>query len=163
MYMAINMNRADFVKEFLDRGFILSKFLTYRCLLKLFNDVYKFYYRLVKKKFKLIKNFKYISFLFKAPKNSTLFNYLKITKSDEFKLDDSELRLRFKDIGYVIQNSLRNFYIHEFCSKPFNKIETEDIKKIIQQTVINFFYDFINHFLCNIFVFILVYLFLKLI
>ena len=39
MYMAIDQNKLDFVELFLENGFILNKFLTYRCLIKLYNDV----------------------------------------------------------------------------------------------------------------------------
>ncbi len=39
MYIAIHNNRAEFVKAFLDNGLVLSKFLTYRMLIKLYNDV----------------------------------------------------------------------------------------------------------------------------
>lgn len=39
MYMAISGNRVDFVEAFLDHGLLLSKFLTHRRLLKLYNDV----------------------------------------------------------------------------------------------------------------------------
>ena len=39
MYMAIKQNKLDFVKLFMEQGFVLSKFLTNRCLLKLYNDV----------------------------------------------------------------------------------------------------------------------------
>jgi hypothetical protein len=39
MYIAIKHDKIDFVKLFLEHGFVLSKFLTNRCLLKLYNDV----------------------------------------------------------------------------------------------------------------------------
>lgn len=39
MYIAIKQNKFDFVKLFMEQGFLFSKFLTYRCLLKLYNDV----------------------------------------------------------------------------------------------------------------------------
>ena len=41
IYTAIRTNRVDFIKEFLNHGLALSKFLTYRRLLKLYNDVRK--------------------------------------------------------------------------------------------------------------------------
>jgi hypothetical protein len=37
--MAIHNDRHEFVKSFLDNGLVLSKFLTYRCLIKLYNEV----------------------------------------------------------------------------------------------------------------------------
>ena len=39
MYTAIKLNRVDFAIEFLENGIILNNFLTYRRLLKLYNDV----------------------------------------------------------------------------------------------------------------------------
>ena len=39
MYMAVKQNKVEFVRLFLQQGFILPKFLTNRCLLKLYNDV----------------------------------------------------------------------------------------------------------------------------
>ena len=39
MYLAIKQNKIEFVRLFLENGFVLSKFLTYRCLIKLYNDV----------------------------------------------------------------------------------------------------------------------------
>ena len=39
LYKAIKTNRVEFAAQFLENGIILSKFLTYRCLLKLYNDV----------------------------------------------------------------------------------------------------------------------------
>ena len=39
MYVAITKDRVDFIREFLTHGLVLSKFLTYRRLLKLYNDV----------------------------------------------------------------------------------------------------------------------------
>ena len=131
MYMAISMNRADFVKEFLDRGFILSKFLTYRCLLKLYNDV-NIQKNRSKNQFKI--NLKLLKRL-KSPKNSPLFNYLRINRRRDFKQDDSKSLIRFRDIGFVIQHALRNFYVHEFCQKPYKSVSFIDVDDILRQTV----------------------------
>jgi hypothetical protein len=38
-YIAIIKDKVEFVGEFLNHGLVLSKFLTYRRLLKLYNDV----------------------------------------------------------------------------------------------------------------------------
>ncbi len=39
MYVSIKSDTADFVRALIDNGLLLSKFLTYRCLIKLYNDV----------------------------------------------------------------------------------------------------------------------------
>jgi hypothetical protein len=39
MYVSIQSDKADFVRTLIDNGLMLSKFLTYRCLIKLYNDV----------------------------------------------------------------------------------------------------------------------------
>ena len=39
MYEAIKHNKYQFVQAFLEHGLILSKFLTHRRLLKLYNDI----------------------------------------------------------------------------------------------------------------------------
>ena len=39
MYRAINENRIEFVKLFLEKGFSIKNFLTYRVMLKLYNSV----------------------------------------------------------------------------------------------------------------------------
>jgi hypothetical protein len=39
MYNAIINDRVDFVKLFIENGFQVKKFLTYRRLIKLYNDV----------------------------------------------------------------------------------------------------------------------------
>ena len=43
MYEAISKNRHEFVKDFLDNGFILKNLTTYRMILKLYNTVTNFY------------------------------------------------------------------------------------------------------------------------
>ena len=39
MHSALVQNRVEFVKSFIEHGLILSKFLTHRRLIKLYNDV----------------------------------------------------------------------------------------------------------------------------
>ena len=51
MFDAIKNNRPDFVKDFLENGFILKNLCTYRMILKVYNTVSLFYFKI---KFNLI-------------------------------------------------------------------------------------------------------------
>ena len=148
------MNRPDFVQAFLDHGLILSKFLTYRRLLKLYNDVRSFFYNLI-----FSNNFKIeSSFILKIPEDSVLYSFLlrnrrieqssfKVFVSDYIasiksraitkKAPDGEMYFGFPEIGKCIEENLDNFYFHQFNRHPFAFISSDNYKTILQQTVRN--------------------------
>jgi hypothetical protein len=71
------------------------------------------------------------------------------------KLDESQIFLRFKDIGEIIQSLLDNFYTHEYLRFPFNQIRTKDTKKILDETVnlFNYFKFYNKYIFYNRFIF----------
>jgi hypothetical protein len=56
-------------------------------------------------------------------------------RSKTRKLDESQIMIRFKDIGELAQSLLDDFYVHEFLRFPFNQVRTKDTKKILDETV----------------------------
>ncbi|CAF1073902.1 unnamed protein product, partial [Brachionus calyciflorus] len=112
MYMAINQDRPEFVQKFLHYGLKLNKYLTYRILLKLYNDILKnstFYNLLIRNKYG-----KYFS----------IFNRKK----------SREIYIRFKDVGLVLKELTDNFYNNEYLKIPYNCLSTKETNRILYQT-----------------------------
>ena len=116
MYKAINKDRPEFVKEFIDFGLKPSKFLTYRLLLKLYNDIpddsafFETYFR--------TKLNRYSSWL---PCQTKIF-YM------------DEILIRFKDVGLIIKDLFDNFYRNEYLKYPYDKLKILDTRRVIEQT-----------------------------
>lgn len=112
MYTAIDKNRPDFVKEFLNNGFKLSKYLTYRILLKLYNDVSRSspFYNLFMRR--------------KLDKYSLVFNRIKT----------DDVYIRFKDVGLILKELLGNSYRNEYLKEPYDQLTTSDAFQILSQT-----------------------------
>ena len=128
MFTAISLNRVDFVQAFLDHGLQLSKFLTHRRLLKLYNDMPKnspFYVCLSRNKRSLPKR---INNLFHG-----LANFLKCGEKKQAK-KNTETFFNFKEIGFAIESLLQNFYKHRFNSYPLGEISDEKCVSILQYT-----------------------------
>ncbi|CAF0945028.1 unnamed protein product [Brachionus calyciflorus] len=112
MYVAINKDRPDFVQEFLNYGLKLPKYLTYRVLLRLYNDVSEnsaFYNLYTRNKF---------------GKKITLCN----------KKKPYDIQIRFKDIGLIIKQLLDNFYENEYLKKPYDCLTSKDTWRILSQS-----------------------------
>ena len=117
MYQAIIDDKHEFVKLFLENGFVLKNFVTYRRLLKLYNEI---------------------------PKNSHFFLLLdKIHRNEKdtkhllkkFKQSEANPIFTFKLIGSVLHNLVDDIFKHKFSLSPFNQITSSQAEKILHDTV----------------------------
>lgn len=116
MYKAINKDRPEFVQEFIDFGLKARRFLTYRFLLKLYNDIpddSAFF-----ETFSRIKLNRYSSWL---PWKRKIFEY-------------DEIFIKLKDVGLIIKDLFDNFYRNEYLKYPYDKVKILDTRRIIEQT-----------------------------
>lgn len=116
MYKAINEDRPDFVSEFFEFGLKSKEFLTYRLLLKLYNDIPNgsaFFNAYFHKKF------------------SKYSNWLPCNQKQVYM---DEIYIRFKDVGLVLKYLFDNYYRNEYLKSPYDKITTLDTRRIIEQT-----------------------------
>lgn len=145
MYKAINMDRVDFVEAFIDHGLVLSKFITYRVMLKLYNDVmildFKklFWLKLIRICF-LKDSLKQTAFHSclkrdRRLKQYSLVSYFQRKIAKNSWENQSDVVYGLKDVGRVINKLIDGFYRHRYYSWPFNKIPDEKYKKILKQTV----------------------------
>ncbi len=111
MYKAIISNNTDFVKLFLDQGFSLKNFLTYRLLLKLYNDP------------------------------SILQTALFVKILNRKKYGEARKAVNFKSIGLIIEALVNQLYSHKFTRLPFSSISYDQACIALEETVLqNWFY-----------------------
>lgn len=112
MYQAIIQNRIEFVELFLENGFSMKNFVTYRLMLKLYNDI---------------------------PETSLLFRLLNRMKQKKMgKRYSKNLKhiYRFKNIGHIIEKLTNHLYSHIFSEQPkFSYLDYDQSKNILQDTV----------------------------
>ena len=112
MILAIQNDNIDFVKLFIENGCVLSDFLTYRHLIKLYN---------------------------KIPTNSILYELLmrnKRSKKATLKTNDSVFEL--KEVGQVLRFLIDSDFIHQFLKKPLKNLTLEETKMALNGEVISF-------------------------
>ena len=127
MYQAIIDDKVEFVELFLENGFSLKNFLTYRMLLKLYNSVNSLLF--FKRSFFLILCF------FKIPEDADLYRLFESRLKN--KLVDP-LVFNFKTIGQVISNLLDHVFEHKFTRKEFSFVDFALTRTILDSTVILF-------------------------
>lgn len=112
MYLAILQNRIEFVELFLENGFSMKNFVTYRLMFKLYNDI---------------------------PESSLLFRLLNRMKQQKMgKRYSRNLKhiYRFKNIGQVIAKLTNHLYSHIFQKQPkFSYLNYDQSKNILEDTV----------------------------
>jgi hypothetical protein len=103
MHRAIFKNRLQFVELLLESNFNIKKFLTYKRLLKLYNQVSEgsFLRKLYKKEAKLDLD----------------------TKNQTDKHNMFHHHVQYDDVGCVIQSLMKNLFLHKFRQTPFNEIQ----------------------------------------
>jgi hypothetical protein len=131
MFTAIVNDKIDFVKIFLENGCNMSEFLTYRRLIKLYNQVRIGY---------LIFFFRFKFFHFtqiKIPSSSILYSLLrKIKRRKRKTYDPSNIVFKLKEIGEITHSLLDGLFVHKFTKKPVSDIILAKTRKILAETVL---------------------------
>jgi hypothetical protein len=112
LILAIQNDNIDFVKLFIENGCVISDFLTYRHLIKLYN---------------------------KIPTNSILYELLmrnKRSKKAAHTTNDSVFEL--KEVGEVLRFLIDSEFIHQFLKKPLKNLTSEGTKMFLNGEVISF-------------------------
>jgi hypothetical protein len=114
MFSAIEQNRPEFVRAMIEHGFVLSKFVSYRVLIALYNS--------------------------DELKKESLFHklFLDTQKRSVRSKDPADVYIKLSDVGLIIESLLNGFYDHEYSKHPFNALTEKDIRRIVNQTVGNF-------------------------
>ncbi|CAF0919426.1 unnamed protein product [Brachionus calyciflorus] len=108
MYSALVGDKPDFVEIFLENDCDINEFLTYRRLLKLYNDLSK-----------------------------TCLLYKKLIKKKRLKHkinDNLALTFKFKEIGEIIEDMTDDLYSHSFTNEPLSLIDSQQAKEILAET-----------------------------
>jgi len=110
MLLAIQNDNLDFVKLFIENGCVISDFLTYRHLIKLYNNI---------------------------STNSMLYVLLmrnKRNKKSGQKSSDSVIEL--KEVGEILQLLIDNDFIHQFLKNPLKNLTLEETEKALNEEVL---------------------------
>lgn len=128
MFRAINEDKVEFIQLFLEKGFSMKNFLTYRVLFKLYNSIpvqstlYKLlnYYDKGKVKAHVEIN-----------ELEELLNDKKFNENKDF---SNAKKYTFKNIGLVIQYLVDDLYKDKFTEIPFSIIKSKDCEKVLNDT-----------------------------
>ncbi|RNA06320.1 transient receptor potential cation channel subfamily M member 2 isoform X1 [Brachionus plicatilis] len=110
MFTAISTDKPDFVEIFMENNCDISKFLTYRRLLNLYNNM---------------------------PKNCILYKRLIQIRRIKGKIDEEYKSFIFKEIGDVIESLLDNLFKHSFSKLKLSLDQINDINIKPHQTIDN--------------------------
>ena len=110
MFSAIVSNNIDFAKIFIENGFMINEFLTYRRLIQFYNEI---------------------------PTNSVLYGLLRRNKRNKRKTYDSaDLVFKLKEIGEILRFLLGGNFMHQFLKRPLCNIILDETRRILRETVI---------------------------